>query len=195
MYSMQPDTEWIAAFKRGETHALNHVFKLYNRPLRYFAEQLTGDRQEAEDIVAETFIKLWKRHPHFETALNIRAFLYITARNACLDFLNYTKKQHERKKELTYLSSDDEQPIIHTMIKAEILGEIYREIEQLPTECKKVFKMSYLEGLRNQEIADQLNLSVHTVKNQKARAIKLMRVRLNISQLILFLLSVVSCQW
>jgi RNA polymerase sigma-70 factor (family 1) len=175
------DTDWIPLFKQGDTKALNYVYKLYNRPLRYFAEELVHDRQEAEDIVAETFIKLWARYAHFESLLSIRAFIYITTRNACLDYINLSHKKDNRNKELFYLSSDDEQPIIHSMIKAEILGEIYREIEALPQECKKVFKLCYLEGLRNQEIADLLKLSIHTVKNQKARAIRLIRIRLKIN--------------
>jgi DNA-directed RNA polymerase specialized sigma24 family protein len=97
MYSMQPDTEWIAAFQRGEAHALRHVMELYDQPLRCFAAALTGNRQEGEDIVTGTFMKLWKRHTYFQTAQNIRAFLYITTRNACLDLLLFSNKQQEQQ--------------------------------------------------------------------------------------------------
>jgi RNA polymerase sigma-70 factor (ECF subfamily) len=78
------------------------------------------------------------------------------------------------------------------MIRAEVLREINREIENLPEQCRKIFKMSFFDGKKNQEIASMLEISVHTVKNQKARAIQLLRVRLPDRNLVAILIWYVS---
>ena len=62
------------------------------------------------------------------------------------------------------------------MIEEELLGQLYRAIEELPTECARVFKLG-LEGLSNQEIADTLKVSIHTVKTQKQRAMTTLKNR------------------
>ena len=64
------------------------------------------------------------------------------------------------------------------VLKAEVWGEVYRAIASLPEGCRNVFKLSYLEGLKNQEIADELKISINTVKTQKARALELLKLRL-----------------
>jgi RNA polymerase sigma-70 factor (family 1) len=143
-----------------------------------FAERLLNDRAAAEDIVGESFIKLWNKRGDFKTTQNIKAFMYITVRNACLNYLKQAKRDSLNQKQLAYLTGEKEEFVLNEMIRAEVLKEIMNEIDNLPEQCKKVLKLGYLEGLKNQEIAKLMNISVHTVKNQKARAIQLLKTRL-----------------
>ncbi len=62
------------------------------------------------------------------------------------------------------------------MIEAEVLGEVYKALQKLPEGCRKVINLSYFEGLSNQEVADRLNVSINTVKTQKLRALKMLRL-------------------
>jgi len=165
-------------FKNGDPNSLNALFKMYYAPLCLFAERMIKDRPAAEDIVGEAFVKLWNRHRDFENQQNIKAFLYITTRNACLNMLKQMQRESLSKKQLAYLSGDKEGFILNDIIRNEVLAQISSEIENLPEQCKKIFKMSYFEGRKNQEIAEMLEISVHTVKNQKARAIQLLKVKL-----------------
>jgi RNA polymerase sigma-70 factor (family 1) len=165
-------------FKNGDPNSLNALFRMYYAPLCLFAERMIKDRPAAEDIVGEAFVKLWHRHRDFENQQNIKAFLYITTRNACLNMLKQMQRESLSKKQLAYLSADKEGFILNDMIRNEVLAQISSEIENLPEQCKKIFKMSYFEGRKNQEIAEILDISVHTVKNQKARAIQLLKVKL-----------------
>jgi RNA polymerase sigma-70 factor (family 1) len=146
------------------------------------------DRPAAEDIAGETLVKLWNRHRDFENMQNIKAFLYITTRNACLNMLKQMQRESLSKKQLAYLSVDKEGFILNEIIRMEVLAEIHREIDKLPAQCQRIFKMSYYEGKKNQEIAEILNISVHTVKNQKARAIQLLKVKLPDRNLVTLLL-------
>lgn len=176
------------AFKKGDPRALQVIFKLFYPSLCVFAERMLRDRPAAEDIAGETMVKLWNRHGDFENMQNIKAFLYITTRNACLNMLKQMQRETLSKKQLAYLSGDKEGFILNEIIHMEVLAEIRREIENLPAQCRRIFKMSYYEGKKNQEIAELLNISVHTVKNQKARAIQLLKVKLPDRNLVTLLL-------
>ena len=179
-------------FKKGDPRALQVIFKQFYGPLCLFAERMLRDRPAAEDIVGDTFLKLWNRHTDFENLQNIKAFLYITTRNASLNMLKQMQRESLSKKQLAYLSGDKEGFILNEMVRAEVLREINREIENLPEQCRKIFKMSFFDGKKNQEIASMLEISVHTVKNQKARAIQLLRVRLPDRNLVAILIWYVS---
>jgi RNA polymerase sigma-70 factor (family 1) len=188
MRSLPLDNDIIVSFRKGGPDALQSLLKLFYSPLCLFAERLLTDSAAAEDIVGESFIKLWNKHTDFESLQNIKAFMYITVRNACLNYLKQAKRESLSKKQLAYITGEKEEFVLNEMIRAEVLKEIMQEISNLPEQCRKVLKMGYLEGLKNQEIADLLNISVHTVKNQKARAIQLLKIRLRDRDLMMFLL-------
>jgi RNA polymerase sigma-70 factor (family 1) len=147
---------------------------------------LIRDRPAAEDIVKDTFIKLWLKQQDFGTPQNVKAFLYITVRNACLNYLRHMQVREATQKELTYLGMDREDAhVLNNMIKTEVMHEIYAEIEKFPKKRRYIFKLAYLEGMKNEEIANLLNISISTVKTQKARAILALRTHFSDHQLVM----------
>lgn len=189
---LNPDV--IIEFQKGDPHAFTYFFQLHYRPLCYFASQLVGNQQDAEDIVKDTYVKLWQKHPDFATPQNIKAFLYITTRNACLNFLRHLQVRESSRKELLYLEAEKGQElVVNQMIRAELMQEIYTEIEKLPEKRRMVFKLAYLEGLKNDEIADQMHISIHTVKEHKGKALQFLRLRFSDKNIILFILLCSQC--
>ena len=182
------DPDIIDRLKQGDPDAYAVFFNTYYAPLCYFAAQLVRDRPAAEDIVKDTFIKLWQKHRDFESPQNVKAFLYITVRNASLNFLRHMAVREATQKELRYLGKDKEEAFaLNSMIKTEVLREVYYQIEKFPEKRKHIFKLAYLEGMKNEEIAKKLDISVSTVKTQKARAILALRNHFSDTQLALFL--------
>jgi RNA polymerase sigma-70 factor (family 1) len=172
--AFEPDI--MEKLKAGDTAAYTVFFKTYYSPLCYFAAQLIRDKPAAEDIVKDTFIKLWTKHKDFESPQNVKAFLYITVRNASLNYLRHLGVRETAQKELLYLGRDREDAhVLHSMIKTEILNKVYWRMERFPEKRRHIFKLAYLEGLKNEEIASMLDISVSTVKTQKARAILALR--------------------
>lgn len=164
----------------GDQQAFQAVFRQHYQALCYFAAAIVQDRQEAEDLVQETFSKLWNKRGDFRTTSHVKAFLYITTKNASLNFLKSRQRQVSREQAFTYLheeASPDEifDPLL---VETEIISELYHEIENLPTQCQRIFRMSYLEGRKNEDIATMLNISYNTVRSQKLRALKLIRASL-----------------
>jgi RNA polymerase sigma-70 factor (family 1) len=188
MRSIPLENDIIVSFRKGDPEALQTLLKQYYNPLCLFADRLLTDKAAAEDIVGEAFIKLWNKRTNFESLQNVKAFMYITVRNACLNHLKQAKRDSLSKKQMAYLTGEKEEFVLNEMIRAEVLKEIMNEVNNLPEQCGKVLRLGYLEGLKNQEIADLLNISVHTVKNQKARAIQLLKTRLRNRDLMSLLL-------
>jgi len=180
MVIQQQDTILIEEFRSGGQKAFKRIYDLHSRSLVYFAEALVADRQQAEDIVAEIFIKLHKLRENFHELQNIRSFLYLATRNLCLDYLRAAKRKGNNIKELQYLSEGEEESYLDTIIESEFIGKLYAVLESLPKECKKIMKLAFLEGFSNKEIADKLGLSISSVKNQKVRGLQLMRIRLDV---------------
>jgi len=167
---------WIKAFRKGDHQALSHFFKLYVKSLRYFAFRLVQDELEAEDITAECFVKVWERHHDFETEDNIKAFLYISCRNACLDYLRRLKVKSTAQEAYYSQLVNSEETILYQIVKSEVLEALNKEIEFLPDNYRKVFKLIYFDYKKTDEIALELGISVQTVRNYKARAVELLRV-------------------
>ncbi|MBO9565460.1 MAG: RNA polymerase sigma-70 factor [Niastella sp.] len=169
----------VTQFTQGDTRAFTTIYNIYYPRLFNFVKRMVDNRQEAQDITAETFVKLWRLHPNFSTTDKIRAFLFVTARNACYDFLKYNARENSQQKELLHqLLPETDTVVLRDEIKADVLDHIYTAIEQLPQQCKAVFTLSYLEGRKNNEIAELLHITDKTVRNQKVLAKKLLRVAL-----------------
>jgi len=168
----------ILGLKKGQPQAMTIIFNQYYSPLCLFAERLISDKQVAEEIVDESFLKLWMKRKNFDTLQSIKSFLYIVTRHACLNFIKQSARQAAREKQLAYLAENKEEHILNELIRTEVFVQIYSAIEQLPEKCGQVFQLSFLKGMKNQEIAEKLNISVQTVKNQKVKALQLLRIKL-----------------
>jgi RNA polymerase sigma-70 factor (ECF subfamily) len=164
----------LAALARGREEAVAFLFDTRARALWFYCAAILKNEALAEDVVQETFVRLWERREPFPDLLAVHAFLYRVGRNLSLDHL---KHQHvQQKHDLAASRELSEDFLDEKLMEEELLAELYRAIEQLPAECVRVFKLS-LAGIANQEIADRLSISIHTVKTQKQRALNALRER------------------
>lgn len=165
---------WIEEFRKGDEKALAHFFRLYYHSLCYFVSKMIQDDAEAEDIAAISFIKLWDRKDGFETIGNIKAFLFITCKNASLNYLKQLERRTIRQEEYIQHLSDIDVVVLNQVVESEFLNILHQEVEQLPEQCSKVFSMIYFEGKKTDEIAEIMGISVKTVRNHKSRAIEML---------------------
>jgi RNA polymerase sigma-70 factor (family 1) len=176
MKSSKDDIHLIAGLKTGRESALNALFDQFYQALCYYAIKMINDQSEAEDIVTDTFSKLWNRKEDFETMQHVKGFLYISTRNACLDHLRQKQRNRTAQKELSYLlTSEEEEGLVAEQIRTEVLRKIYEEIEKLPKQCRQVFELSVFEGLKSKDIAKRMDITVSNVTSQKSRAVHLLR--------------------
>lgn len=177
MSKLSTEKELINRFQQGDALAFNTIYNRYYSSLRYFAHRLICRKQEAERIAIETFIKLYRLCGNFENMAGIRAFLYVTARNACYDYLSYShRKPALDNEDMISWTEQEQEPATGNAAGNTLLKAIVEAVENLPEECGKVFKMAYVQGLKTMDIARLLALPEQAVRTCRRRSIKLLRV-------------------
>ena len=176
--SRKSTTYWASEFQKGNPDAFTHVFDLHYRSLCYFAGTILDDVGEVEDTVSEVFVKLWQKAADFDDLNSIKGFLYISTKNRCLDRLKQQKRQQASLGNYTYSLDSAEDGEDYGVLEAEVLALVYEEVERLPAKAQSIFKLIFFDGLKTDEAAAQLGISVKTVRNQKARAIQLLQTAL-----------------
>lgn len=163
------------------------IFKKYYSSLCIFAERIVGV-EDARDVIEELFIGLWEKDKELQNEEHLRAFLYHSAKNACLNFLKSDLRAKELNTVYVKEFSDNEDLYLAEITRSELLRKLHIAIDELPQQCGNIIKLGYIDGLKNSQIADQLGLSVQTVKNQKLRGIALLKKKFPYGQFILLLL-------
>ena len=149
------------------TREFESGFRRLYLPLGMYALRIVGDADVAEDLVQDAFEKAWLYLENGGLIDNFSAFMYRTARNICLSYL---RDRRETLDENNIPQAGDEE--IDTSVRD---ARIWRAIDALPERCREVFLMSKRDGLTNQEIADELGISLKTVKNQMTKAFSRLR--------------------
>ena len=148
----------------------------YYHRLCFYAVKYVKDIEEAKDIVQEVLVKIWERKIPFSNELALSAYLYSSVYHSCIDRLTLQGIHNRHHHQIQKNNCDiDSMNYLNERIENEILWEIFEAVEQLPEECKKVFKLSYIEKLDIAQVARLLNISEHTVKSQRARGKKLLQ--------------------
>ena len=148
------------------------LFRLHFRPLCLYALHYLGNVEAAEDVVQESFVKLWEKLEQGSLVSNTRAYLYMTVRNRCLDQLKAKGLQTESLKPYdTYGIIDENEAEERSRTEA----KIWTALDSLPEKCREIFILSKRDGLKYEEIAEELNLSVNTVRNQISKALSILK--------------------
>jgi RNA polymerase sigma-70 factor (ECF subfamily) len=165
--------------KQQQIPEFEKVFHLFHPALCFFARRLVNDAAIAEDIVTDVFVKFWEKRSDFNTVYSVKAFLYISTRNACLNHNHKVQYQSRIRENIRQQSNEIEVNELNEVIHAQVVHQVYNIVNDLPEKCKEVMLLSYSKGLDCHEIARRMRLSVHTVRNQKNRGVHLIKNRFN----------------
>ncbi|TDW96911.1 RNA polymerase sigma factor [Dinghuibacter silviterrae] len=166
----------MAGFNAGNEKALQHIFDLFYERLRFFARGITQNDIQAEDVVQEAFIQLWSKKEGFNSLRAVKAFLYLAVKNSSRNLLKHDKVV---ARHAPFLQSGlAGETVLHRMIEAEVLADVRAALDRLPEGCREVIHLCYFEGLRNHEAARRLEVSINTIKTQKLRGLRMLRLGL-----------------
>ena len=176
----------------AEGLAFDTLFNEYFDRLVYFSYQIVNDKEQARDIAQEAYIKYWhQRESIIPNKIAAKNFLYSTVRNASLNNIRHSKIV-ENFVSLHGATEPEHPPVIDKIITAEVVAHIHLALQSLPANYREVSMLSYFEGKKNHEIADELEMSVNTVKKQKQKALQLLRMKLSPELLLLALVFAVK---
>ena len=150
---------------------MENLFRYHYRPLCIFALHYLKDIDASEDVVQEAFGLLWEKLSTGEKVVNQKGYLYSIVKNRSLDIL---RKKGSVGEAISLDGSVDniEEP---TVEDAEVEARLWTAIDTLPEKCREIFLMSKRDGLRQEEIAQELGISLQTVKNQVSKALKILK--------------------
>lgn len=177
--------EVIDQIRSGNEKAFRAVYDLYFLRLERFAAAYVIDRREAQDIVQSVFLTLWDRKESLYPETNINNYLITLTKNQCLNYLrharaqlNYLTRQEQKNAELLLNYYALEKLNENKLFSDELEIAAKQAIDSLPGQSREVFILSRIEGMKYQEIAQKLEVSVKTVEKKMSIALELLRVAL-----------------
>lgn len=185
MYSQEQYEHWLS-FQKGEEKGFTYFFKAFYPSFCQFANQLIKDPAESESLVSEAILTVWKHRHKLNTPTDFKRYCYTTIRHNCFHWLEQNNKRSAFQSDLAHLANEFDTHVLDAMIHAELVESLYRSIRDLPPQCAKILSKLYIDGQSVKEIAQELNLSVSTIKTQKK--IGLTYLRKAISSVLPFLL-------
>jgi len=178
------DEELKRMLADGDQVVYKVIFDAKYAELCYFANKIVNNMPEAEDIVMDAFTRFWQQKNQIPSIKDLAAFLYTSVKNASLDHIRKQQRKPKKFEDLDNSLYSLDEILEGEEIYAMVLNQVYQGIESLPDQCKKIFKMLYFEGKSTQETAKILNLSVQSVRNQKTRAIQLLKIKVDATNLL-----------
>ena len=155
----------VSLINTEDRQAFKEMFGLYYKALCAFSYKYVQDPHEVEDLIQDVFVSFWEHKKDFEDINSIKAFLYTSARNRCLNYLKHLSVQKKHETSLIYELESDQFFIRH-VIEEEVFNQLYAEINSLPEGSQKIMLLA-MKGLKNKEIAEKLDITENTVKTQK----------------------------
>ncbi|HEU4472356.1 MAG TPA: RNA polymerase sigma-70 factor [Flavisolibacter sp.] len=172
------ETVLIDQLQRRDEAAFEQVFKTYYKNLHAYAFATLKDDILAEEMVQNVFCKLWERTENLSIQGSIAAYLYRAVHNESLNYLKHLKVRSEHQLFVSHRKENVSESGAKKLQAKELESQLRKAMNELPEQCRTIFQMSRFEELRYREIAERLNISVKTVENQIAKALKILRSRL-----------------
>ncbi|RXM41647.1 hypothetical protein BOW57_20115 [Flavobacterium sp. YO64] len=169
--------------KIDEAYYKELFYSLYPRLVSY-SYGFVKDNFLAEEVVGNVMLQLWENRVKFEKIIDVKSYLYTMVRNGSFLILKKEQKGIELNNELSHETLDFD----FNILEEELYATLTQALNSLPEKCKEVFELSCIEGLKYKDVAEQLNISINTVKSQRSRAIELLKVKLKNHSELLFLL-------
>ena len=181
---MDPDKlqSLILSLQRSEKPAFEAVYTDFFGVIYHLSLQYLHDEKVAEEIVQDSFMKLWEIRETLNDRFNIRNFLYTITKNNCLNYLRNQKTALRHQENLKYLEMQFNYEALEKMGSYVEFEELRLKIDQaiasLPDELRETFLLSRFDELQYKEIAENLSVSIKTVEARMTKALKILRYEL-----------------
>lgn len=169
------DKKLVSAIRKGDHLAFDQMFQKYGPTLFSFVVSIIKEEAETEELVQDIFLKIWEKRKELQPELSFKSYLFTIALNAAKKYYRKKLLNDKYKQELAIELSRDTTQDLSVLEYQNLLDYIDTIINKLPVARREIFILSKKDGLKNSEIAQKLNISEQTVKNQLVTALKFLK--------------------
>lgn len=169
------ENDLLAHIADGDPGAFAVIFHHYRHRIYSYAFHLSGDAAQADELVQETFMKVWLHRDRIPHVLRFDNWLFTIARNQVFDMLKDMARESAFRRRIAGMQEPGVNPVEDRVLSRENEVRLQEALDKLPPRQKLIFTMSRHRGMKHGEIADQLQISRHTVKTHLVQALKTLR--------------------
>lgn len=170
------DAALFLLIKKRDKEAFTAIYNKYHKYLYMLAERYLRNEEMAAEVVQQVFVKLWETLHNINIEINLKNYLYTMTKNHILNSIRSNKEIISLSYENAQIEiKDDTGDFLKLIEEKQLLSVLHRGIESLPPQKQLICNKKINENKSNLEIADEMGLSVHTVKAHYQEAIKLLR--------------------
>jgi len=181
------DNELLALLKAGDRNAFTQLYGRYSALLYVYAFKLLGDTDSAKDMVQEIFIAVWDKRDSTDYHISFASYLYTSVRFKFLKAIAHQKVKAVHAENFLSLFDEKTHSTEAYITEKELVAKVESLVAELPPQMARVFMLSRLQHLSNQEVADKLQLSEKTVRNLLSKATAILKPKIGAGVLLLLL--------
>lgn len=169
---MNSDSEIIRRIRQGDKQEFEKLFRSSYVSLVRYARTILKDHDTAEEIVQDLFFRLWQDRGNLAIESSLNGYLFRSVHNRSLHFIEHKKVVDRHAGEIAASADQTAEPVTEAIYYSELQSKVARVLERLPERCRIIFRMSRFEGLKYNEIAEKLSVSLKTVEANMGKALK-----------------------
>jgi RNA polymerase sigma-70 factor (ECF subfamily) len=178
-YIKLKDEELIALLKKGDAYSYTEIFERYNSILLRHAFRLLSNDEEAFDVVQDVFLQLWEKRNLIELRSSLSGYLFTAVKNRIFKLFAHQKVVLRYAESINAFMIEGYNIVEDQMMEKELSALIAKEIEALPAKMREVFILNKKEELTYKEIAERLNITDQTAKQQVYKAMKILKPKID----------------
>jgi len=181
--SKDQDFQVVERLRGGEKEAFRYLFQIYGSRIYAFGLSYLRNKSDAEELLQEVFLKLWEIKNDLDSSKSVKSLLFKICINLIYDQIRRKNVQQAYLKHSGINHATSSENTWDEVIYEDTNRNLQRLIASIPEQRQRIFRMSREQGLSNEEIARELNLSQRTVENQLYRAISFLKNQINLNPL------------
>jgi len=168
----------ITRLNQGDPDAFSEIYHAYFKDLVMFAFSIIKEMADSEEIVQDTFVKLWEDREKLSVINSLKSILLKSVQNRCIDWFRHKKTVSKHTEYILNYTSLLECDTENYILWSELNGLIETAMADMPEKFREAYDMNRNKGLKYQEIAEELSVSVKTVEARISKALEFLRKEL-----------------
>jgi RNA polymerase sigma-70 factor, ECF subfamily len=172
------DVELMQEIKADNMFAFDVLYKKYSKKVYKFGYSILKSAEESENLTQDVFLNFWENRLKIEKESSVKSYIFTITYHSAVSSLRKKAKESEFVEYLKVLQQTSEDPVSVELEYKELANKLDEIIKKLPPRQKEVYQLHRIEGLNYKQIAERLNISVNTIENHMASALKTIRKNL-----------------